>query len=112
MKKYLFYCLVALIAIGCDDKKDSELSVTESGVATFENETGGIQLNSVTHNWLSATPNNPGKNEWKSSDYTFYTYMDNGYGTPYYYGFYASNETEKHFYGLDGTLSQCKRWCV
>ena len=93
-KHFLFYCLLALIAIGCDDKNDSELSVTESGVATFENETGGIQLSATKTYWVSATPEKEGTNDWKSGDYTFYTYVDiSDWGT-FYYGFYASNETE------------------
>jgi len=65
-----------------------------NATATFENETGGIQLDETTHAWLSATPDKPGHNTWKSGEYTFYTYMDNGWGAAYYYGFYASNETE------------------
>ncbi len=73
---------------------NSEELPSENAVATFENEEGGIQLSATEPNWLSATPDNPGKNTWTSGDYIFYTYMDNGYGTPYYYGFYASNETE------------------
>lgn len=99
-KHFLFYCLLALIAIGCDDKKDSELSVTESGVATFENETGGIQLSTTATYWLSATPDKAGANDWKSGDYTFYTYVDVYPDGTYYYGFYASNETENTSTGL------------
>ncbi len=93
MKKYLFYCLVALIAIGCDDKNDSEVSLNLNDVATFENEDGGIQLSATVHNWLSATPEKEGTNDWKSGDYTFYTYYTVSTYGPYYAGFYASNET-------------------
>ena len=65
-----------------------------NAVASLENEEGGIQLNEVTRNWLSATPENPGRNEWKSGDYTLYTYSDETQWGTYYYGFYASNETK------------------
>ena len=68
--------------------------VPANAVADFENKEGGIQLDETTREWLGADPLNPGRNEWKSGDYTFYTYMDNTWGAAYYYGFYASNQTE------------------
>lgn len=68
-------------------------NVPTNAVATMENEEGGIQLNETEHYWLGATPETPGKDEWKSGDYTLYTYMDNSWGAAYYYGFYASNDT-------------------
>jgi len=68
-------------------------NVPTNAVATMENEEGGIQLNETEHYWLGATPETPGKDEWKSGDYTLYTYMDNSWGTAFYYGFYASNDT-------------------
>lgn len=68
-------------------------NVPTNAVATMENEEGGIQLNETEHYWLGATPETPGKDEWKSGDYTLYTYMDNSWGDAYYYGFYASDDT-------------------
>lgn len=74
--------------------------VAENAVATFENEEGGIQLDAQNHYWLGNNPQS-GNNVWKSGDFSLYTYDDNSWGTDYYYGFYASNETENTSTGYE-----------
>ncbi len=74
--------------------------VVDNAVATMENEEGGIQLNSAKQVWMGTEPLISGANQWTSGDYTLYTYMDDAWGTPYYYAFYASNETQNASVGL------------
>ena len=76
------------------------MEMTANSTATFENEEGGIQLDAENHNWLGNNPQS-GSNTWNSGDFSLYTYDDNSWGTDYYYGFYASNETENTSTGYE-----------
>ena len=78
MKKFILFASALLVALAA-----------HSEVATFEDVAAGIQ-----ESWVS------GVNTWESGSYTFSTYKDDAWGTPYYYAFVVSNETEKTSAGL------------
>lgn len=91
MKKFFFLGLLAFSTV---------TMMAETKVATFENEEGGIQLSAEKPNWFGADPK-AGANEWKSGDFTFYSYQDNSEWGTFYYGFIASNEKENEFTGFE-----------
>ena len=68
----------------------------QSGVATFENEVGGINVAKADTCWQGADAPVAGWNNWKSGDYNFQTYFDNSYGV-YYSAFTVTNETANTF---------------
>ena len=76
--------------------------LSSTHVATFENETDGIQLSSDNPIWYGKQPLLSGINNWSSGDYTFYTYKDNLFSpVSYYYAFAVSNDTNRNSSGYE-----------
>ena len=84
MKKFFLFAsaLLASASMMAHDER-RVLTSDDAVVAAFEDVEAGID-----DSWEA------GVNTWTSGEYTFTTYKDDAWGTPYYYSFVVSDETE------------------